>query len=425
MRIATATRPMPAPKLVFAALAISIMGQTSCSDLVVDPVAESEGEQIAVATIAELAQYVPTFHLEADSSEFAELITRFEDDLAIDARVSLWRGDRLVFEGLTAEVEIRGGHSRLQPLKSLGITLDREVDNADGAVLAVPALLGGHSIELLRNFRLRNGGGDFAKTMLKDLAYARMVADSDLRVVPFYGEPAAAFVNGEFYGLLNLRTEGNANSLSRLLNVPKRDLQIAELDGSERTGVSAFDVKDGPTAKFRALESAIRDRDLPTALTIVDEGSFIDFVLVGTLFAVWDWPYKNVRAFAVADGPIRFCVFDFDEASRLNLDRDVEWHMTERPPNPISDLFALAYADADFRTRFDARRDELLASGKLSPDALRSAFRTLANVTSPVIDHQTNRYGVPTSRAAWWLDLERHVEQYEQRYREFAKMARD
>ena len=421
LTLASLLRHRVAARVVVLAVSLGVLMSPGCSDFVVDGPADPPE---ARARIDDLARVLPTFHLEADPAATADLFERFEDDLEIPARVSLWRGDRLVLDRERAEIQIKGGHSRHQPLKSLGVKLDDATTNEGGAVMSVPALLDGHRIDRLKSFRLRNGGGDFSGTMLKDLAYARLVAGSGAAVVPYYGEPAAAFVNDEFYGLLNLRTEGNANGLSRLLDVDKSSLQIAELDGGETAASTSFIVKDGDPRVFRALEAAIAAGDRAGALALVDEASFMDFVLVGTLFAVWDWPYRNARVYAVAGGPIRFCAFDFDEASRLHVNRGIERHMRERPANPLSDLFFLALGDPGFERRFWDRRDALIASGKLAPAVMRAQFESLAAVLAPAIDHQIRKYGVPASRAEWYLNLERHVEQYERRYVAFASEVR-
>ena len=362
---------------------------------------------------------MPTYEIDVDAAAFRDMLARYTEDIELPARVTLRRGARVAIAAAPAEIQVKGNFSAAFPLKSLGIKLDDEVDNADGLVLDCPDLLDGHSLARVRSLRLRNGGNDFTGTLLKDLAYARLVAGSDLAVVPYYGEPAAAFVNGEFYGLLNARSEGNANGLSRLLGVRKRDLDLAELDDAPR-----FGVKEGDGEVFARLERALRDGDRAAAMRLVDEESFTDFLLTGALFAVWDWPYKNVRLYAVRGGALRFFAFDFDVASERHVERPLLTHIRDRPDNLITDLFELAYADPGFRDRFWARRDALVDGGALAPRRLRGHFEALAERYAPVIDHQTAAYGHPVSRAAWYLRMERHVEQYEHRYAVFAREKR-
>ena len=396
-----------------ALLAAAALAAGACSDFEVAPEEVTASE--APPTPGQLAAHVPTFDIAADAGAFAEMMARYGEDVEIDAAVTMWRGAGEVLSAEPAELQIRGNASAAFPLKSLGVKLDDDFDNAAGDLLRVPAVLPGHSLAALRNFRLRNGGNDFVFTLLKDLGYARMVAASDLRVVPIYGEPAAAFVNGEFYGLLNLRTEGNANGVSRLTGIRKRELLLAEINNGE--GRQPFEVKRGDTAVFRGLEAAIAAGDRPAAMSAIDEEGFIDFVLVHTLLGVNDWPWNNVKVYGRTGEPLRFLAFDFDLAAEHYPDRGLLFHVRERKANYISDLFELAYADAGFRDRFWDRRDELLAGEALRPERLRENFEALAATYEPIIGHQIAKYGHPASEAAWYLGLEAYVEAYARRYR--------
>ena len=366
----------------------------------------------AAPTPAALSADVPVFDIRGDSAALANMRERFLEDIEVAVTVDVYRDGARVLDARGAEVQVKGSGSAYYPLKSLGIKFDEDIDNGDGRLLTVPEVLRGHDLGELRAVRLRNGGQDFHGTLVKDLAYARLMAGADLAVVPLYGEPAAAFVNGAFYGLLNLRTESNANGLSRLLGVRKRDLHLGEVEDHYE-----FFVKAGDGAPFRALAAAVRAEDREAALALVDEASFIDFVLAGTIFSTWPWPSRNVRAYAVGDGPLRFLSFDHDHASEWWADQGIVEQMRTRPPSLIGDLFELAIADPGFLQRLEARLDALIAGGRLHPRRLRRAFEDLTAAYAPIIAHQTAQYGTPVSEGSWLIDAERHVRDYERRWR--------
>lgn len=371
------------------------------------PPVDTSGPQTAEA----FSDWVPTFEIVADPAEFARMSERYLEDIKVEVRLSLWRDGQLVGDRVDARIQVKGFYSAAFPQKPLGVRLDRTVDNSGAEWLAVPHLAEGHTLDRLRTFRLRNGGNDFTGTLLKDLAYARLLARSGLEVLPVYGEPAACFVNGALYGLANLRSETNGRGVAGLLDVDRDRLQLAELDGD-----STFVVKEGDPDYFRAIERALGDGDLARLRRTIDESSFIDFVLVGTVFAVWDWPWKNVRVYAVDGGAARFVNYDFDLASVQHVDYDPVQHMRQRRDNPIGRLFELFYADEGFRQRFEARYAQLIREGRLSPTDLRTEVETLATAYEEVIHHQTERRGHPESSAEWKLELEQIVEDYEERY---------
>ena len=381
-------------------------GLASCSAIEAD--VESA---VARPTPEALAEYLPVFEIEADDAALAEMLARVTEDIEIPATLSLRRGGGEVLRGVSCEIQVKGSASVYNPAVSLGVKLDGDRDNRDARFLSVPRLLGGHDVSRLRSVRLRNGGQDFSGTLVKDLAYARMLAETNAAVLPVYGEPACAFLNGAFYGLLNLRTETNANGVSRLTGIRKRDLLIAEVD----TGAD-FDIRDGDPAPFRQLEADLRAGNRAAAMAAIDEESFADYLLIGSLFAVRDWPYRNTKVYGVAGAPLRFMAYDFDGAAEIRLDFGLARHLERAPDNPISRLFTLAMTDAGFRDRLWARQRALLASGALHPDRFRAIYADLVRAYDPVIAYQIAAYGQPGSRAEWSLNVETNIQAYARRY---------
>ena len=359
----------------------------------------------------EMSAYVPTFSIAVDDSAFAEMSRLYLDDIEIEGVLDVHRGGEAVALGQKVELQVKGNFSAAFPSKSLGVKFDRAHRDGAAGLMRFPHVRDGHTLRRVKSFRLRNGGNSFENTLIKDLAYARMVAASDLDVVVLYGEPAATYVNGEFYSLHNLRTENNANGLSRLLDIDEDRLSLAAVSYDD-----PLEVKEGREAYWRTLEDRLAEGDAEAVLAAVDQSSFIDFIVGGSLFGVWDWPWRNVRLYAVDEGPVRFVLYDFDLAARLNTDNTMVEHMRAGPMSPIRRLFEVCYADAGFRERLEARYAEVRASGTLSPDRLRKELSAVAAVLDPVIAHQTKQYGFPTSTAQWYVDLEACVSDYTLRY---------
>ena len=361
--------------------------------------------------VASMSERVPTVALEVDGAAFADMTARYTEEVEIAAAVALWRDGRAVLVGEPAEVKVKGRFSAKFPLKSLGLKLERDVSNEDERLLRAPHVKPAHHTGSLRALRLRNGGNEFVGTLIKDLAYARLVAASDLRVVPLYGEPAATYVNGAFYGLHDLRTEHNASGLSRLLGVRKRQLRIAAV-----LNEGPLQVKSGPEDLWRDLEAAIAAGDTAAVLAAVDEDSFVDFLVGGAIFGSYDWPHGNVRMLSVDGGPIRFVLYDFDLASQYHTGATPREHLGRGPDNPVRRMLALCYGQSAFRGRLEARYAEVLAGESLAPERLRAELAALAETYDPVIGYQTARYGYPASRTQWYADLEAVAENYERRY---------
>ena len=383
-----------------------LLGVAACSEI-----EEIGPARDGAADAATLSAYLPTVELAIDADDFAEMTDRPKDDLEVDADVTLWREGRELLLARPAEVQVKGNYSTRFAAKSLGIKFDDALEAEECAAFRPPVVRDGHRLDRIKTLRLRNGGNEFEGTLIKDLAYARMLAASDLRPVCLYGEPAAAFVNGEFYSLLNLRTEHNRNGLSRLLDVDEERLAIAKVNYEH-----PLVVKDGREGFWEEFEATLATRDPEAVGAAIDEDDFIDFLVAGSIFGTWDWPWGNVRLYSVDEGPVRFVLFDFDPAAAMHTEYRVLELLRDGPDSPIRRAFEVCYAQPRWRARFEARYAEVMASGQLSPEALRRELQALAAVLDPVIHLQTARYGFPSSGPQWYADLERVVSDYALRY---------
>lgn len=368
-------------------------------------------ERPPAATPRGLSEHVPVYELEVDSADFAQLYARFEDTLEIRATVSVWRGGARVAEDLGTAIKLKGNASRSLPLKPIGIRFDERQDNRGGRLLAVPTVRPDHDLARVRALRLRNGGSDFDAGLVKDLAYARMLALSDLDVDLVYGEPAATFVNGDFLGVHNLRSETSPRAVADLLDVRKSRLRMIEVDVD-----AGWELKEGPQAYWDELADAIARGNLALVDERVDDTSLIDFVIGGSLFAIPDWLYHNVRMYAPEDDDVRFLLFDMDRACTGDVDQGLLEFVLARESR-VRDLFALMLTDPEFEREFWERYGEVLAGGALAPAVLEEQFAALAAVAGPVIAYQTEAYGVPASRPEWLVTLQHYVDAYAYRYR--------
>lgn len=363
-------------------------------------------------TAEQMSAYVPTASITVDEAAFERMVARPFDDIEVPASLTLWRaGDRVCTqEGV--EIQVKGNYSAGLPSKSLGVKFDKSFRNREDNFLKVPLLKEDHSLARIKSFRLRNGGSAFETTLIKDLAFARMVIASDLRVTSLYGEPAATYVNDRFYALHNLRTENNQNGLSRILDIDEDRLGIAVVDD----GLDELDVKDGPAGPWRRLEASVANENTAAVLADIDQRGFADFIVAGAMFATQDWPFRNVRLYRVDEGPVAFVFYDFDFAGQAYTNRRPYDYIERSRDGLIRRMFVLCYEDAGFRALLERRYDEVRASGQLSAERFREVVDALSRVYDPVIEHQVAAYGFPKSKVAWYVELEAMVGDYGLRY---------
>jgi len=308
------------------------------------------------------------------------------------------------------ELSIKGGFSTKFPLKSLGIKFDKKYDNRDRSLINPKQLLPHHNIDKIKAIRLRNSGSDFRNTMLKDLSITQLTINAGLDIDLTYGEPTLVYINEEFYGLMNLRTEANTNGMAGLYQVKKRDITLAKIT------TLAFLKKDGDFDRIDRFVAAINESDIVYIKTELDINNFIDYMIVESYLGNTDWPHNNARFYAVKDGPFRFVLFDLDKVAWLKMDKSPLAIITNKQQkNMLTDLFLLLYKEADFQQKFWDRYQLLLKQNALSFDKFKMIVHTNAAEIEPVFPLQINKYNTPNSMTQWMIELDKLLLLFQER----------
>lgn len=357
-------------------------------------------QDFASLTTENIETNLKVANLTLDPVEFENMYTNFNDDIEIEGFLTINRNGETLIENEVVEVEIKGKASSSFDLKSLGVKFDDTYNNEDKKLIN-PELLPFHSVERVKAFRFRNSGNDFLETMIKDMTYTKLAINAGLDIDLTYAEQTVVFVNNEFLGVMNLRTEGNTNGISRLYDVPKDDVTLAKM---ENNGVLEY--KDGDFEKLDRLIAAINNQDYDYLKDEIDVSNFIDYMAFQSYVGNRDWPKNNVRFFAILDGPFRFVMFDLDLVSTQNIDESPISFINNPVKNAITDLFNVMYANPEFKQQFDERFSNLINSGMLSA----AKFDDIATAYQRNIEHimptQVSKYNTPETFTDWHLNIE-------------------
>ncbi|MET2986199.1 CotH kinase family protein [Aureibaculum conchae] len=314
------------------------------------------------AKVSDFNTEFPVINIEVNQDEFDKMYTNFNEDIEIEGNLNVYRKNEQIIFNELVEIEIKGSFSASLDLKSLGIKFDKTFKE-EGVLLNPEKVLPNHSLKEIKAFRLRNSGNDFTKTLLKDISYTQLAINAGLNLDLTYFEPSIVFVNSKFLGIMNLRSEANTNGISRLRDAKKKDITLAKINNP-----AELEKKDGDFDRIDAFIVAIEEQNLEYLKAEIDIDNFIDYIIFQSYIANVDWPYNNVRFYAVKDGPFRFVVYDLDW---VNL-RETDHHPLEfiRKPtrlssnkvikNPITDLFNVLYSDENFKTKFNQRYLEII-----------------------------------------------------------------
>lgn len=361
-------------------------------------------------SFTEIETTLPVINIFVDQKEFDHMYDNPEEEIEIEATFHLYRDKKLVIEEEKVELEIKGNFSTRYDLKSLGIKFDDKVDNKERTLINPEQVLPHHNIDKIKSIRLRNSGSDFINTMIKDMSFTQLAINAGLDIDLTYGEPSLVFVNDEFYGLLNIRTESNTHGMAGLNDASKKDLTMVKVTTNELIK------KDGDFDRVDELLAAITRKDIPFLKEEIDLSNFTDYMIFQSYLANTDWPHNNARFYAVEDGKFRFVLFDLDKVSWLKMDADPMTIIEDKnKPNVITDLFFVLYEDVEFQENFTARYKELLSSGIISPQQFKPIVdRNKRNITKE-IQMQIAKYNAPETVVEWEIEIDKMIQLFEER----------
>lgn len=367
-------------------------------------------EDFELLDISEIETELPVINIEVDCDEFNKMNEEVEEEIEIEGRFSMFRNGILVIENEAVELEIKGGFSTRFSLKTLGVKFEDKYDNSDRSLINPSKILPHHNLDKIKAIRLRNSGNDFVKTMMKDLSLTQLAINADLNLDLTYGEPVLVYVNNEFHGLLNLRTEANSHGVAGLYGVKKNEVTLAKITTHELIK------KDGDFDRIDAFVQAIENENLNYLKDELDVDNFIDYMVYQSYIANVDWPHNNARFYAIGQGKFRFVLFDLDGALRLRVNKEpLNIIEDKRFPNILTDLFFIFYEEESFKQNFWNRYRSLLASGIISYENFQSIVETNSTQINSEIQLQIGKHQAPETMIEWNIELDKLLTLFQER----------
>ncbi len=362
-------------------------------------------------TAKEIETELPVINIQVNQSEFDKMYNNEDQEIEIDGFFNLFRNHELLIENEEIEIEIKGGFSSRFELKTLGIKFEDKFDNTDRSLINPERILPHHNIDKIKAIRLRNSGNDFKNTMLKDLSVTQLAINAGLDIDLTYGEPSLVYINDVFYGLLNIRTEGNTNGMSGLYGVKKKDITLAKITTHELIK------KDGDFERIDAFVDAINRKDVAYLKDEIDLSSFVDYMVFESYIGNTDWPHNNSRFYAIKDGKFRFVMFDLDKVTWLRINKSPLTIIEDNSsPNVLTDLFFALYdGDENFQQAFWDRYNELLSNGDVSFEKFKPIVDANAETIKADIPLQINKYSAPGTMIEWNIELDKTLTLFKER----------
>lgn len=260
-----------------------------------------------------------------------------------------------------------------------------------------------------KQFLLRNAGNDWCYAHMRDGLMHRITAPEDLEVMSF--QPTIVLINGEYYGIHNLRERQDEDYLASRQGVDRDNVDILEL----REGA----VIEGDRQHWEDLMDIVNNSDMNDPLVWADVQSRVDTDNLATycIMEVWggndDWPQNNIKWWRprTPEGRWRWMLYDtdfvFGRYDSVNV--NVLNHLYGSNA-ATAVLFRGLMENDDYRIRFVNRYADYLNEHFL-PQRTRELMSEIYQEMSPEIDRHMARwraqgpFGGTLSRATWHREL--------------------
>ncbi len=286
---------------------------------------------------------------------------------------------------------------------------------------------------------LRAGSSESDQSMMRDMFAQKAVEHMDF--ISQDGEPAVLFINGEFWGLTNIREQISATTIAEEYDVPKDSIDIT---GQWVPG-GLKPASDGDIVAYGDLHNWANSTDMSTPAayqtlnTKVNLSNLYDYLIAETFNGNGDWPANNHEVFRkrvpynpnaskYADGRFNWTLWDLDFAYGMpSSGQNLSWNNVNNNyldqvfgdpnftygGNWLTDccfgwnndqmanfLWTRFFINDKVKKDFANRYADMLNTTFL-PTRLNPLLARYTNAYNPIIPSHMNRFNTYNSQANW------------------------
>jgi len=338
--------------------------------------------------------------------------------------------------GISQNIGIRtqGGFSRASPLKPLALFArkaydDKEYISYDLFEGDAKNCVDGNKIDKFSHILLRTSSTDSKYALFRDAFVQSLVCEPAVLDIQS-SRPCNLFINGEYYGIHNIREAYDKNYISNHYNIEEKDVVIIK----NPTGSAGVDIEEGYAGDdmhYNRIITYIREHGLKNnsnydyIKTQIDTNNFIEYNVLEIYCDNRDWPGNNVsiwrkrvksyepNASYGSDGRWRWLVYDLDygfglhygkkAAMNNSLKRATEKNGTEWP-NPDWSTFLLRslLENDEFKIQFiNVFADRL--NTVFSPEAAAGRIEAMKEIYYPNVMNHILRWNLHHNKIENWL----------------------
>jgi len=313
-----------------------------------------------------------------------------------ECRISFEYYDEDNNQGLSFEagLQVAGQYSRVYDQKSLVVRLRDEY----GLDEVYYSFFEDNDVSEYKHILLRSSGQDIGVTKIKDYFIHQSVKGyTDVDIMDGY--PVAVYLNGEYWGLYNLREKQNEDYLASHYNIDKDDVTIIK---------SINTLLAGDMSEWNELKSFIEKNDFSEKQAyeqlceLVDVDAFTDYIIIQSFYGNYD--LGNIKYWKAEGGKWKPMLFDTDmalveETSNINY---IEAYFKQ---SDYSLIFSSLFESESFKENF-VKRYAYFVNDVFVQDRLDALIDELAGQIDKEIIYQIERYRYPSSYEKWQGNIE-------------------
>jgi hypothetical protein len=241
---------------------------------------------------------------DADSG-FPYFGANFWEDWERPAHFSLYNLEGNLETEFNAGIKIFGAYSRGNLQKSFSFFARGQYGTSEFDYPFFPEL----NYSSFQSIILRNSGNDWLKSQIKDAATTSLMFGTDLEYQSH--RAVASYVNGDYWGLYNIREKVNEHFLASKANVDPNDIDIL---------TNNAEIVHGTNEDYLNLRDFISANSLtiPANYEYVKSQIDIDNFIIHNVIQIYgnnrDWPGNNIKFWKSEGGKWRWILYDTDFA---------------------------------------------------------------------------------------------------------------
>ena len=214
------------------------------------------------------------------------IYTNYKMDWERPAHVEFYEDDKSLGFSKNCGIAIFGNQSAEWAQKSISVKFKKKYGVSN---IEYP-LFPGFSVTTFKSFVLRNAGNDFQYTHIRDAVMQALVKDLDIDYQEY--RPATSFINGEYWGIYNIREKVSEHYIANRHGVDPDNIDLLE---------NNKEVIVGDSLSYQQLIDYISTNDMTTDAaykyidSVIDLNECLLYFAAQVYYDNLDWPGTNIK----------------------------------------------------------------------------------------------------------------------------------